>query len=541
MPNRVAITVAGAVSLGSYEAGVLFEIVDAIAQHNQDPRTPAGSKIFIDVITGASAGGMSATVLAQKLLYEAKSLSDPYDNTLYRAWVEDVQLQALLDLQHDEDPTHSIFSSDLIEALSRKYLMQRYASHIPPPPDPHRASANSIRLGLALSNLNGVDYTLAVRPGGGFTYTQFQDQLHATATPDCDTADFWDPLRNAAISCGAFPFAFRVKDLVRHRSEYPSPDVVFPAEFETFTYTDGGVFQNEPLGMAKDLVDEVDKHLDTESRFYLFIAPQTKGSTAHSDFNAGQADFKATAVQLLNAIYGEAEFQDWIQAEKVNRRVDLFNRRAWQLRDALVGRKIEPTALASTANTLLPLEFADDPASMADAQARLKKQFQTEYNDLRNRTNAATADIWIDSILSFETAADLGQRDEMTIYGITAGAQELAGAQLMAFLGFFEQAYRDHDYDVGRTKAQKFLASPLLGQAGNLPKLNFTPKAIRDIDHSLDGLAIKDVPRDLRQTIKNRLHDRSNDLLEEASVSWIVREAIDLAFVDPQLDKLLDL
>ena len=34
MPKRLAITIAGAVSLGSYEAGVLYEVLDAIHQHN---------------------------------------------------------------------------------------------------------------------------------------------------------------------------------------------------------------------------------------------------------------------------------------------------------------------------------------------------------------------------------------------------------------------------------------------------------------------------------------------------------------------------
>jgi len=72
MAYRLAMTVEGAVSLGSYEAGVLYETIDAIAQHNTQAN-PAG-QIFIDVITGTSAGCMSATVLAQKFLFEAAAL-----------------------------------------------------------------------------------------------------------------------------------------------------------------------------------------------------------------------------------------------------------------------------------------------------------------------------------------------------------------------------------------------------------------------------------------------------------------------------------
>src|ERR1039457_1145226 len=39
MAKRLAAPVGGAVSLGSYEAGVLYEVLDAIHQHNPTPAT----------------------------------------------------------------------------------------------------------------------------------------------------------------------------------------------------------------------------------------------------------------------------------------------------------------------------------------------------------------------------------------------------------------------------------------------------------------------------------------------------------------------
>jgi predicted acylesterase/phospholipase RssA len=69
MPKKLAVTIAGAVSLGSYEAGVLWEVLDAVKQHNLSKDTAPDDRIVIDVITGASAGGMTAVILAQKLLY----------------------------------------------------------------------------------------------------------------------------------------------------------------------------------------------------------------------------------------------------------------------------------------------------------------------------------------------------------------------------------------------------------------------------------------------------------------------------------------
>src|ERR1700751_3205479 len=109
MPKRLAITVAGAVSLGSYEAGVLYEIFHAIGQHNADPATSEADKIVVDVLTGASAGGMTATIATQKLLFEADALAGPYANSLYRPWVADVNINSLLALQAGEEATQSIF------------------------------------------------------------------------------------------------------------------------------------------------------------------------------------------------------------------------------------------------------------------------------------------------------------------------------------------------------------------------------------------------------------------------------------------------
>jgi hypothetical protein len=93
MSKKLAITMAGAVSLGSYEAGVLYEVLDTIQQHNSNPATAEDDKILIDVVTGASASGMTATILAEKLLYNADEFAGPYDNPLYNVWVKRVNLK----------------------------------------------------------------------------------------------------------------------------------------------------------------------------------------------------------------------------------------------------------------------------------------------------------------------------------------------------------------------------------------------------------------------------------------------------------------
>ena len=86
MSKRLAITISGAVSLGCYEAGLLYEICEALRQHNEDPQTIANpaDRIKIDVLTGASAGGMTAVIAAQSLLYSGNALKDPQKQRIGR-------------------------------------------------------------------------------------------------------------------------------------------------------------------------------------------------------------------------------------------------------------------------------------------------------------------------------------------------------------------------------------------------------------------------------------------------------------------------
>lgn len=524
--------------MGCFEAGVLYEVLTAIKQHNQheDTRKDPSQRIEIDVLTGASAGGMTATIAAQKLMFDATALDGAYQNSFYRPWVLDVDLEGLLALQSAEDPTHSILSSDFVEGISRKYLTQRYQAHIVPAPTRHAAAADRIHLGLALSNLNGVNYSKPTFPQGTFNYTRYLDEISQKIEANSDNEDVWEPLRNAAVSCGAFPFAFRMKELFRHRSEYPDADsAAFPSEVETFTYTDGGVFQNEPLGMAKNFVDEIDEHLNVDSRFYLFVSPGIRSSTNDLTFGERAANYKGAAIALAKSVFQQARFHDWITAETVNAQVELFNQRAIGLKNAIIANNGLVRDLNAVADQLLPLFFdPKDPQQSRDravAETRLKDQFVRECAQL-----GANADAWIKSILVFETAAGLGHRDEMLICSVTAADSELASGAVAAFLGFFDQRYRDHDYDVGRAKAQAFLANPPAG----LGPIRCRPEPIRQIDHSLDGLKLGDVDIDKRKRVKSRLRDRAHTIMEELGVATaIIRETIDLALISPQLDKIL--
>jgi hypothetical protein len=584
MPQKLAIAISGAVSLGSYEAGVIYETIEAIAQHNCHPDTTDDQRIEIDVITGASAGAMTACILVQKLLFEAEALRQPYANALYGPWVEDIDITSLLNLQAAENPNFSVLSSDKIADIGYKYLLQRYASGQPTPRQRHPAAASSIRLGMAMSNLNGVDYAVEVtdfpdvtNPGNPsrrlFTYTRHKD-FFATEISDGaanDSAAFWQKLDQVARSSGAFPFAFRLLQIDRQGNEASyDRSVLSPEQLYSFAYTDGGVFENEPLGLAKDLVDQIDEqHLEHRSRFYLYVSPGAKSSTANPDIQANNATYLKTGAALAGAIFTQARFQNWIATSRINQAIRQFERQAKELSDVLLKSPHLKTAFSTVADNLLEVLY-DQTTPVEQQQQinldreRLRLQFTEEYDRLvyaagpgtpvqmggQTGTGISVAESWLKLVQALEKVQNLGSKDVMIVYAITSGDVELAGEQLFAFGGFLDQSFRDFDYKVGRRKAALFLQRlQTLHQQGKgegqLYLTNFI--AGQDLSPIADNLGAVDlslVPRQTRTAVKNQLVDRAGRIVDSIEnrfwVRWLLKFSL-WVFLSKKLDQLLKL
>lgn len=564
MAKKLAITISGAVSLGSYEAGVAFEVLDAIAQHNTwaDAHNP-DERLEVDVLTGASAGGMSVAIIAQRLLYDGPSLTQPYDNPLYNAWVLGVDIEGLLARGEDEDVTHSVLSSDLVVRISKDFLMGRYSSlpQAPTDPQPHPALPpdHKLHLGLALSNLNGVDYSRSTLSGNKFTYTRHEDQLLRDIDQIADDhPDFWEDIRAAAVACGAFPVAFRVQDLVRDIADYASDTLdrtLWGGQASTkFTYTDGAVFQNEPLGMAKNLVERVpDGRLDSSRRGYLYIAPRQKNSSAVKNssnpvlgFDATTADFKILGSRLADSVIGQSEFQDWSVAEGFNDKLRLLDKRASELQTLFLNGTLT-IAIARPVTDLLLNSFFSEQDLMTEAsltklsaaRRQLGQQYMTEYARFGGQTDTANA--WLDTVLVLELAADLHNKEEMLIYDFVADPARLASTGLMAFAGFFDVSYRKHDYDYGRSVAQQKLVDYQALPNSIFSNLHWTLKPIEPINRQLDGVQMSQVDRVKRQKAFDQISSAADQLLKELNVKVEIREPLMVFFVRGHIKKLLAL
>lgn len=537
--KRLAITISGAVSLGSYEAGVLYELFTALTEHNNTAATTGADPVYVDVITGASAGAMTAAIAAQILAGNGTQEWKVFDNPFYNAWVKMVNIKGLVQLGTDENPMHSLLSSNAVAAIA--------AVLIPPswgPDVAHPVAAPELRLGLALTNLIGIDVKADSPTGTPFPYTKYQDRLTAdirgAAKPD------WERIRAAALASGAFPLAFRVRELLRSYADY-YPGTA--AEWDKpFVYTDGGVFDNQPLGLARELVSSIDNPWDNDRRFYLFVSPSAKSSSiSQNPLVAKQADLLKTAGAIVGAIFNQARFRDWVTALKVNESLALLDERAVELAELLLKQPAFAAQLQPV-GTMLAAVFtgrqeADKPGFLASERERLKKVFAQlvpqngaepvdYYSRIAAAISPAAADTWIDALLVFEYTARLEDKSEMIIYGVTATDQELAGAALYAFAGFFDERFRHHDYEVGRRKTREWLATlrtdgtlgvPTLGPIHYTPTADSEPKP----DPTLRNLSIESMPVGPRQMLLDAIMLRADNIIEEHlkvfAIGWAIR------------------
>jgi hypothetical protein len=479
MAKRLAITIAGAVSLGSYEAGVLYELMRAIRTYNE-ASPDVDKKIYVDVITGASAGGMTAAMVSQRLMYDGASLEGEFSNSLYQAWVERISLMELVKMRRKEKKWHSLFSSDLIDSIGQGMLvtsMQGKGS------GPHAAVEQidgvpqKLRVGLALTNLNGIDYMIPIlgSDDGGFNYTSSVDQKLFEVTADGrGNVTLWKQMCDAAVGSGAFPAAFRPKAIQHSVEEFGDAlpadqrlwvqgksyvDWLGPSPAE-FAFSDGGVLQNQPLGIAKNLVEYAvaDRgpaaFCDGRDRLYVFVTPHSVKSTAEN-LRAENLTIWGELKQLVRVYTRQAMFHDWIIAEGVNQKIKLLDARASDLAEVIARGLLDVDSLVKASSELNAMLM---PNQEQERLTRLREQYSAEYKKVLDAAGLPSAEAFVSALATLEAAAHLENRDKMKIVAVTADAKkELAGSGFAAFVGFFKKSFRQHDYWVGRVKTRVYL------------------------------------------------------------------------------------
>ena len=417
---EIGLVLAGAVSAGAYTAGVLdflFEALDEWCAAKARGENVPQHKVVLRVAAGASAGGINAAIAASACRYRFPHGPDPA-NPFYAAWVKGVDITQLLDTA-DLDagpPVRAVLNCDSLVNLAHDTIDYRGAN----PADPAARAwlSEGFRVLLTLTNLTGVPYLVRFagqshlghemvmhRDHIGFE-VPFQAPLEAARVPPdvialplpnsrADSA--WQSLATAALATGAFPMALEPRRISRTRSDYDY----------RFAYVDGtGQMVNaKPWPIM-------------EKRVEPFSFLTVDGGTMN------------------------------------NEPFDLAH-------DALAGRDGTNPRSGDVANrALIMIDPFSDYAPTEEGQAaelsilNVGSRLLTAFKD---QTRFKPIDLSLAEAENVYSRFLVAPTRASPTKGTIRGHDALASGGLGGFLGFFSEAYRHHDFVLGRVNCRSFL------------------------------------------------------------------------------------
>ena len=451
---ELGLCMAGAVSAGAYTAGVLdllIEALDAFAQEKQSRRQrgePPLHEVTLSVLGGASAGGMCAALAALFCDAEFPPVTPGADdvtkaaNPLYTAWVQKIDIRPLLGVS---DLSGGALRSALDCTVLDRIVADTVTSRQSMPTRPRAWLPDRLEVLLTLANLRGVPYALRFQ-GAALSHLM---SLHAdhirfavaregmglAARPDEVVLDRFGPDLNrtrelfaaAALATGAFPIALRARTLTR-----PLEDYAFRAA------------------------------LHPRSRLFEALEAQEQLEPLPEWARECLPDWSGTTSGTVQVPYVDGGAMDNEPLELVRRALAGWN-----------GSNARGGDLANRAVVLVD-PFPERKEAAPDADPSLTSTLPALFGALINNARFKAEDLALaaapDTYSRFLIAPSRGP-------GWSAPVA-IASGYLGGFMGFFAEAYRHHDFMLGRRNARSFLrrhfvlpiSNPLFGRKEATPR-----------------------------------------------------------------------
>ncbi len=298
---RLAVVMTGGVSLAVWIGGVVAEIYRAVRGAGiygalcRETR----SLVAVDVITGASAGGVNGAFLSAALAY---GLDEQAFDGLRDVWLRDGGFDKLLRHPHEKDPPSLLrgdayFLAQLGEELARWVPSERRQVDADPPP---------IHLAMTVTTLSSEPHvfrddlgTKIVEPVHRARFTFTDDHF---ATPRGLAAKLALAARATASFPGAFEPALIPVGGPLRRDGIDLPDMAGIASFgKTRWAIDGGVLVNQPVGPALEAIKG--RSADGEiRRVLLYVNPDPGDVATAEDQPGGGADDPTAMPSLTNVV-----------------------------------------------------------------------------------------------------------------------------------------------------------------------------------------------------------------------------------------------
>lgn len=428
----LALSLAGGVSAGSWTAGVLDFIVEALdaweaAAAARSPDAPP-HRLVISGLAGASAGAQAGALLTMALARrfphvrlggdEPPPAQALKDNVLYAGWVDGATAAKLLDVSDRSDQVFkSLLDGSCTDEVAARALDT--AAQLPAFAPPRRWLADPLRVSMAVTNLEGVPLEVKTQTpqplrsfrlhadtlrfavsgvGGTPARPARHDEVVLGAPPLGCTDKDWQCFAQVAAASGALPGLLPERRVDWPRAAYEPVRLPLPAGLVSpptfmplwtkpqkdapstvaFTGADGGVLDNGPVDLAQDTLPPHEKADD--------------------------------------------------------------------------GKKPRVNAAVLIVHPLLGLPQREPPPDAGLVGARLHRLLGALAQAVWNHARISPQDVMLALDEQHYTRFMIAPaRPDDPLH---PDATALAGSSLGAFGGYLDAAYREHDYQLGRANAQ---------------------------------------------------------------------------------------
>jgi hypothetical protein len=316
---EIGLVLAGSISAGAYIAGVMDFLIQALdqwelARDGTNPDCPR-HHVALRVMAGASGGGITAAIAAAQLGQTFAPVTGlpaggPVNNKFFESWVERIDIEGLLGTRDlDSDPGGDVVSaldSSVLDDIAANVFDFRASS-----PVSRRYLADPLHVLVTLTNLRGVPFRIHFQGERNHLpqmlmhgdYMRFAlgdaaglDREVRRLPPGRFDDPAWKTLTAAALASGAFPVGLAPRRLSRLAAEYDDRTWMIPeaveedghivrcADFERippvfpdpirndpgfqyeFLCVDGGVVDNQPLELARRILEGDRPFSSVESR-----------------------------------------------------------------------------------------------------------------------------------------------------------------------------------------------------------------------------------------------------------------------------------
>ncbi len=268
--TRIALTFFGGVSLAVYESGAAVEFFRLVTDREgvyRELKEEIGP-VVVDIISGTSAGGLSAAFLANALINRSRSL-DP----LMKLWLDKADLDTLFCPESDKEPI-SLLSGKRFLCLIEKALREMAGTELASEP-----YQQYLDLFITATSLEGDirKFELDKERIEARSHERVFQFRYRGEDPDIDKEKYNDfelqklgLLARAARASASFPVAFEPVLITKKDFGLLSPELK-----DDSYHIDGGILDNKPIKLALDAIfrRQADKQIDRRL-FYVEPLPE---------------------------------------------------------------------------------------------------------------------------------------------------------------------------------------------------------------------------------------------------------------------------